>query len=145
MAWVVGIGIFLFLLFAFPRQIVGLIAILAAVIFGLWAYSSLNENARKASLRSLFVTVSATCNRSDYPLYVTLTNGTGKTVTSTSFKVSGYKPGYSSSVASEWLTTDKIMKPGEVYTACWRVNGYGKEIDYSGLEWRAEVTSLDFG
>ncbi|MBX5236320.1 hypothetical protein HJC02_29280 [Rhizobium sp. NLR4a] len=145
MAWVIGIGIFLFLLFAFPRQMLGLIAILAAVIFGFWAYSSLNESARKASLESLFVTVSATCTQSDYPLYVTLTNGTGKTVTSTSFTVNGYKAGFSSSVASDWFTTDKIMKPGERYAACWRLSGYGKEIDYKGLQWKAEVTSANFG
>lgn len=145
MAWIVGIGIFLFLLFAFPKQIVGLIAILVAAVFGIWAYSSLSETTRKSSLKSLVVNISATCSQPDYPLHITLTNGTGKTVTSTSFTVTGYKPGYSSSVATEFFTTDKIMKPGDAYAACWRVNGYGTEVDYKALEWKAEVTSLDFG
>ena len=58
MAWVVGIGIFFFLLFVFPRAVIGLIVLCGVVIGGyiLWTEMENDERARKRATISITVT-----------------------------------------------------------------------------------------
>jgi hypothetical protein len=46
MAWVIGIGIFLFLLFAFPRAVVGLIALCGVGIGGFFLWNKIETDER---------------------------------------------------------------------------------------------------
>lgn len=126
MVWIVGIGIGLFLLFAFPRQMLLLIAGLTVLGLGTWAYLYYQEQSRKSLEEKVHVLVvydADRCNE-EFPLLVTIRNTSKETVESTSFDLSGFRSGHSAPVYQRGYLdykTDKIIPPGKGYSGCWRV------------------------
>lgn len=148
MAWVIGIGIGLFLLFAFPRQFGALLGIVALGIGALLLYFwSQSEQAKRdeANLVTSAHFDPLTCPDPAFPISVAFTNRTGKTVEYISFLLEAYRPGYSSAAYSNYQSWDRIMTPGQTYSACWSLASYKSEsVDKLAVTWRATVSSIRF-
>lgn len=155
MAWIVGIGLALFLLFAFPKQmgIVILLVVVGAV--GLFGYFYLEDQRRAEEYRerqeSIVLAASfdvAKCS-AEFPVLVEIRNGYTETVQSLTFELSGYREGYSSPVYRGLsYKSDRIIAPGETYVACWTQ----PDLDYGAqaappqsLTWRATYSYASFG
>lgn len=126
MVWVVGIGIFLLLLFMFPRFTLGLIAIIGVTIFIL--FERANTNNRQAAERRALVGVTAGYDASrcsiDYPILVSIMNRSPQTVVSTSFTLKGYASGHSDAIYDSGYGSyrdDRIIEPGGGWSICWSV------------------------
>jgi len=58
MVWVVGIGVFLFLLFAFPRPMMGLIALCGLAVGGFLLFTKIENQNRARERASISITIS---------------------------------------------------------------------------------------
>jgi hypothetical protein len=148
MEWVIGIGIFAVLLFAFPRQMGILFLILAVIGLGIWGYLSAQSRSRALDLANLEMTASHGNPRCDaeFPILVSMTNATGKRINSISFRLEAFRPGYSANVYSEYPRSDRIIEPSTGYSSCWSINRYSlrTDDDVSTLNWTASPTSIRF-
>lgn len=154
MAWVIGIGVGLFLLFVFPRQMGALILflLLAAAGIGGWLYLHDQKLAEERRQKEEKITLSAAydINRCsiEFPILITIRNGYTETIKNMTFELGGYRHGYSSPIYREpFYKSDRIIAPGETYTACWTKPplDYGaQEISPEGLTWRASYSYASF-
>jgi len=124
MAWVVGIGIFFFLLFVFPRAVIGLIVLCGVVIGGyiLWTEMENDERARKRATISITVTHDLERCSSDYPLFVRILNSSDDTVERVSFGIEGHRAGYSDPLYNSGYlgySSDRIISSGDGWANCW--------------------------
>jgi uncharacterized membrane protein len=153
MAWVIGIGIFLFLLFAFPKQIGFIILCIVGVCIFYYVKAE-HDSKRKSELISMIkhraAADSKLCSDPNYPISVGFLNDTNKTINRISFILSSKREGFSSNISTSYLDSDKILKPNEGYVNCWSLSSYdlqyGKLKDYkiSDLKWNVEILSADF-
>ena len=157
MAWVIGIGIFLFLLFAFPRTMVGLLVLCGVAIGGflLWTKIENDERARKRA--SVTVTVSYDLDRCspEYPLFVQIQNRSDNTVEKVSFGIEGHRSGFSDAIYdSGYLgySSDRIIASGNSWANCWTIprKAYGASEQRVALNppetlvWTVKNTSPTF-
>ena len=131
MHWVLGIGIFLFLLFTFPRAMGALLALSALAIGGffLWIKIQSDEREKRSDERekrraSVAVIVDYDLDRcsSDYPLFVGVVNRSDSTIEKLSFGIEGHRTGYSDPLYSSGYlgyTTDRIIASGDGWGSCW--------------------------
>jgi hypothetical protein len=124
MAWVIGIGIFLFLLFAFPRAMVGLIVLCGVGIGGflLWDKIKTDERARLRAAVTVTVTHNIERCSPEYPLFIRIQNGSEDTVEKVSFGIEGNRAGYSDPLYDsgyQGYSSDKIIASGEGWANCW--------------------------
>lgn len=154
MAWVIGIGIGLFLLVAFPKQMGAVILFLVLAGAGLFGFITLQEQQRAEEYRkreesiSLSATYDAAGCSAEYPILITIRNNYTQTIESLTFELGAYREGYSSPVYQGLsYKSDRIMAPGDTYTACWTQPGlyYGaQETPPEGLTWRASYSYANF-
>lgn len=155
MAWVVGIGIALFLLFTFPKQMgaVILLLVVAGAGVGGWLYIQDQQLAEERRQREESITLSAAYDiagcSAEFPILISIRNGYTQTIESLTFELGGYREGYSSPVyEGSSYKSDRIIAPGETYTACWTQPSldYGaQETPPAGLTWRASYSYATFG
>ncbi len=124
MAWVIGIGIFLFLLFAFPRAMVGLIVLCGVAIGGflLWTKIENDERARKRATVSVTVAYDLERCSPEFPLFVQILNRSDDTLEKVSFAIEGHRAGYSEPIYdSGYLgySSDRIITGGDGWANCW--------------------------
>ena len=85
----------------------------------------------------------------EFPIFITIRNDYTETIQSLTFEVGGYREGYSSPVFQGLsYNSDRIMAPGDTYTACWTQPGlyYGaQEVQPASLTWRASYSYATFG
>lgn len=57
----------------------------------------------------------------NYPVAISFVNRSpGRILNAISFDLKAFKPGYSDSVLNGYsLRSDRILRPGEIYVACW--------------------------
>lgn len=153
MAWVVGIGIFIFLLCAFPRQIGAIILVIVGIITLFWVYSEHNNRQKENAIKkiNLFASIqSALCSDPIYPISVRFFNGTSKTINSISFTISAKREGFSSTIYSRYLNSDKILPANTEYSACWSISDYDlkygeiKNYPLESLTWSATANNVIF-
>ena len=156
MAWVVGIGIGLALLFSYPKQMLSLVGVLA-VLGGaalLYVMNADSKRAQEAQARraSIYISVKfdpTTCSDS-FPLAVTIENTFNKTLLSVNFDLVGKRSGYSDPILKTpySVKSDKIILSGGIHTACWSVPepsyGTSNSVPPDALEWTAEYAYADF-
>jgi hypothetical protein len=156
LAWVVGIGIGLALLFSYPKQMLSLMGILA-VLGGttlLFVVNADSKRAQEAQARraSIYISVKydqTICSPS-FPLVVTIENTFNKTLLSVNFDLIGKRSGYSDPVLKTpySVKSDKIISSGGIHTACWSVPeasyGTSNSVPPNALEWTAEYAYADF-
>ena len=153
MAWIVGIGIFLVLLFAFPKPMFGLIGIVAAAI-GVFVLYQWNETTQRQEKKSKITIVTAydpaRCSDPKWPVFVGFVNKSDSTVSAIGFHLTARRKGYSNAVYNDWTTSDKIIAPGAGFGNCWAVSEYSlrkEEIGttpLSDLDWTASIESVSF-
>lgn len=151
MVWVFGIGIGLLLLFTFPRQMLALVLVLAAAAGGLlwFEHRKGEENRRRIASISLSASFDVGRCSTEFPILVGVRNGYTETLQSLTFSLVGYREGFSSPVYSaRSVRSDRIIRPGETYDACWQV----PQLDYGArpappetLRWRATPIYTAFG
>ena len=129
MGWIIGLLAFfgfLSFLIHFPRQILTGIGIIIAVIALLYyACFYLPDQNRKILQEKVVVTVlwDTTKCGVEYPLFISVNNNSNKIMSKVTWAVEAYKPGYSTNLAgyNNDYCCDKILKPGEIWTLCYRV------------------------
>jgi c-di-AMP phosphodiesterase-like protein len=136
MVWIFVIVIllvFLFLLFNFPKQTLGFLAIAVLAIVGLiyyWIYLPSQEGEEREKERARYVakvTVAVNYNskecEKDFPLAIIITNGSQRTINDVEWTIGVFRPGYSSNLAGyeNDYSSDKILAPGERWRACYRL------------------------
>lgn len=68
------------------------------------------------------VSLSTALCKEDHPLFIRITNGSERTIRSTSLQVDVTKQGYSTKINDEArYVSDKVLKPGETTGSCWKV------------------------
>jgi len=98
MAWVIGIGISLALLFAFPRQFGIALVVLVTLIGGIFIYLKVDDKAKEGV--EIRVTYDkAKCNQDKYPLFVEIYNGSRSTINGISYVITAHRPGHSNNIA----------------------------------------------
>lgn len=156
MAWVVGLGIFAFLAFNFPKQVGGLVLILIAAA-GAWYLWDSNEKAKREREKSSIVLFAAmdpsSCPTADHPLRVSFTNGSKRTVTKIDFSITGRRNGYSGAIFSSGygrLQTDRIIPPGQTWHECWSSPPLSFGVQQNAIippqvaEWSASASYITF-
>lgn len=158
MAWVIGIGIFLFLLFAFPRAMLGLIALCGLGIGGFLLWTKLDSDKRARETAAISITVTYDLERCspEYPLFVGIVNASDNTLEAVSFGIEGHRTGYSEPLYdSGYLgySSDRIIASGDGWANCWTLprQAYGAAEQSialnppSTLVWTAKNPSPRFG
>ncbi|MBB3019458.1 hypothetical protein FHR70_002523 [Microvirga lupini] len=156
MAWIVGTGVALFLFFSFPRQMFALLGILVvgggALFFFMDQAGRRRAEARERELAQVVLRASGNrtaCADPRYPVMVEVTNRSpDRTLSSVSFSLSAYKPGYSSSVMNAYsLTSDRILGPGETHVGCWSISEYQgppEGYTYESLKWEVSKNYVNW-
>lgn len=147
-AWVLGIGVGLYLLFRFTKPmliVVGILVGLAAlVVSGFWASGELAKVERSRIAIVVRYDTTGGCEPT-HPLLISFKNNSNKTLNYVSFSVHGKRPGYSRDAYSDYLlSSDKILPPGSVHFGCWGIRSYQEPDEPLGLEWAAEVSTVSF-
>ncbi|MGH0004666.1 hypothetical protein ACQU0X_31765 [Pseudovibrio ascidiaceicola] len=157
MEWIVGIGIFTFLLFKFPKKIMILavaLAFISALTGGYFYLDNYFIEKKKTAIKIAVSFDDARCSK-EYPLVVKIKNGSGSEVEAIKFSVEGRRTGYSDPIYESGFQdyrTDKIMQAGESHISCWKVPklSYGKPENYrdrfppKGVVWNASWISPQF-
>jgi hypothetical protein len=141
MAWVVGVGIALFIFFAFPKQSLALLALLAVIVGGFIAYYNAQSAALESQRQSIVAIASIDarqCTDPKYPIYVTIHNGNGRTLNSVSFDLKAYIPGHSQASAYSSQLSDQIITAGGTALFCW--SAPYNAITPSSFRWEASVS-----
>jgi hypothetical protein len=156
MAWIVGIGVALFLFFSFPRQMFALLGILVvgggAVLLLINDSDRRRAEARERELAQVVLRAGGSrtaCADPRYPVMVEVTNRSpDRTLSSVSFSLSAYKPGYSSSVMNTYsLSSDRILEPGETHVGCWSVSSYRSPPEgytYESFKWEVSKNYVNW-
>jgi hypothetical protein len=150
MAWaVVGLAIFLLLLGFFPRTVLTLGALGAgAIVIALIMQSRAHEEwkAEQLTISAKAVYDDKLCSAS-HPIAVGMRNQGRGTTTEISFNLQAHRSGFSKAVLARYLSSDRILKPGEYYVSCWAIPlDYGQSIpvDVRNLEWSAPISFVYF-
>ncbi len=147
MGWIIGLlvlVVFVIFLFKAPKQTIGCLVVIIIIIAIAWyALVTKPQQDRKRLEEQVVVTVvydEEKCSR-DYPLAVFIRNTSNKTVTKVEWHLNAYRPGFSSNLAGyESYSSDKILKPGESWSVCYRLpeDLLKKGLDLSKLKYTIE-------
>lgn len=78
-------------------------------------------------------------------LLVSITNGSGKTVTGVRFNVGAYREGRSTNIAKgNWFDDDHIINPRGTVSACWKAPGLTRDPEGDRVVWKASIIKLEF-
>ncbi|HEY4202618.1 MAG TPA: hypothetical protein VGM83_18865 [Devosiaceae bacterium] len=142
---VVGIVVAVVLFVAFPRQM-GLLAAVFIVGIGalgiyLWAEAQQAANTRSAVTAEAQL-APALCPDPKAPVAIAFTNGNPTTVDAIGFVLEARREGHSGLVYSDFLSSDKIIAPGERSSACWPLSRPLKDVAGAGLVFTVRVNSV---
>jgi len=121
MTWIVGVGIFLLLLFVFPRQMLRVTALCGAVVAGffLWFYVSDFLETRKRESVSVYVSHDATKCGQASPLFIQIVNESSSTLKKVYFGISAHRAGFSDAVIEEaGFSSDRIIQSHGIWRLC---------------------------
>jgi hypothetical protein len=146
MIWL-AIIIAVFLLIAFPKQMLAIAALSVVGIGIIYLLMSSADDRRRHERESIVVSVrfDTTVCGPDYPLHVTITNNGTKTVSKVQWRFAAYRSGFSSDLAEYGsASSDKILARGESYSGCYRIPRLTAGSKPEGLQWGAEGKSAEF-
>lgn len=154
-AWVLGIGIAVYLLFRFPKKMLILLGVLAVVAAGLgaWLYIADNQSRWQREAVSLSITYNLEECSPDMPLRITVHNGARRDVVQSRMVIRGFRDGYSTPLYERAdYSSDRIFEVGQTLSGCF-VLPYANPSIASDilaahppetLEWRVSLTSAFF-
>ncbi|KZL11355.1 hypothetical protein [Pseudovibrio sp. Ad26] len=126
MEWIIGIGIFVFLLFKYPRKSLLLllfITVSTAIGGGYFFIKDFLAQRKKESVK-LSVSYNKTSCSQKFPLEITIENHSGSVMEAVKFSVEGRRSGYSTAIYEsgyQGYSSDKIIGAGEGYLTCWSI------------------------
>lgn len=124
LAWVVGIGGALYLLFRFPRPsliFIGVMVAIGAAVGGFF-YAQDQLVKRKAAKVTGQIFYDLEKCSAEYPLWIGILNESDDTVEKFAFSIEGHLEGYSDPLYDSGYSgysSDRIVPSGEGITACW--------------------------
>ena len=154
MPWVILAIVLCVLVWFWPRNtLVGLaVVVVVGGLIGLavWGYVAYGE--REKALVAIRVEPAAEAIARDAKiacgegeLLVSISNGSGKTVTNIRFNVAAYREGRSTNIAKgNWYDDDHIINPGGSASACWKAPGLTRDPEGDPLIWKAGIINLEF-
>lgn len=153
MVWV-AIIIGIILLFIFPKQVGILIGVVVAGIAGIYLYIQAEEDSKQKQRDAVVISVAYDTNAcsEEYPLHVSVRNGSKKVVNKVSWNIGAYRQGYSNNVvdygySGEYGTpysSDKIISPGQGYGLCYKAPSIQGSHQPQSLNWSAVRKSIEF-
>ena len=129
--------------------VAGLALAIAGVLYGYPRYEVQMDAARRSAVEISIDTNNIHCPP-NFPIPVTIKNGSDKTVQKIVFWITANRVGYSDFVYSVLVTSTKIQSPGESWSECY---DYGGSIDkrksdeksFPGMfEWKGFQTQVNF-
>lgn len=152
-AWVLGVGIGLWLLFRYPKKMGITIAVVVAlatagagVLYWVQSTATRNHEAEVATLKTKARADSSVCTDPAYPIAVAFHNTSNRILEYVTFNLEARRPGYSSAVYSNYQTSDRILQPDDVYTSCWSLASYKNLGGHQAadLDWSVAIYSVRF-
>ena len=138
MPWVILAAALCVLVWFWPRNtliglaVVGTAGVLAGIAF--WGYGVYDERQRELVAITVEPAAEAASRTSpgiacgEGELLVSITNGSGKTVTGVRFNVGAYREGRSTNIAKgNWFDDDHIINPRGTVSACWKAPGLTRD------------------
>lgn len=124
LAWVVGIGGALYLLFRFPRPSLIFIGVVMAIGAAVGGFFYAQDQLAKQKASKVEGTVAYDLERCspEFPLFIGIVNSSDDTVEKVSFGIEGHREGYSDALYdSGYLgySSDRIIAGGEGWANCW--------------------------
>ena len=106
-----------------------------------------NEDSEK-SLASLIGSGGRSCS-AEHPIFVSIQNGSSRTIIRTSIAISANLPDYSTDILDYGsnISTDRIIQAGKRYSTCWRFkvkSGYEKEPGLKNAYYKARLIYVEF-
>ncbi len=148
MIWIVGIGVFCFLLFMFPKKVILLIlgiGAIGALLVGYFQFQEWQERTRRAKVEVEASFDPKICSDPKYPILILVYSRSTETLESMGMSLEAFKDGYSSEQYSSYISSDKIIKPNEHYATCWSLSDYSWRTENKiplGLEWKVQISSI---
>ena len=143
MPWVILAAALCVLVWFWPRNtliglaVVGTAGVLAGIAF--WGYGVYDERQRELVAITVEPAAEAASRTSpgiacgEGELLVSITNGSGKTVTGVRFNVGAYREGRSTNIAKgNWFDDDHIINPRGTVSACWKAPGLTRDPEGDG-------------
>jgi hypothetical protein len=125
----------------------GVLAVLALIAL-LLAYAWISEwlKEREREKVQLLVTLNdQRCKGTEFPLWITILNGSSKKILEVSMKLSAREPGYSTDlVYGSSYTSDRIILPNEGWSVCYRFPELRSGADGTKLEWSVKRNWISF-
>ncbi len=155
MVWIAAI-VGVLLLIVFPKQVGALIGILALGFGALLFMENYNSEQRRKERDAVKVEIAYDEQRcsEEFPLYVTVSNLSGRTVDKVTWNVAAKRPSFSDNLAvysyqtiSEYdspFSSDKILQTNETYVLCFRALDVKKGYDPESLDWVATRKYVTF-
>ena len=129
--------------------VVGTAGVLAGIAF--WGYGVYDERQRELVAITVEPAAEAASRTSpgiacgEGELLVSITNGSGKTVTGVRFNVGAYREGRSTNIAKgNWFDDDHIINPRGTVSACWKAPGLTRDPEGDRVVWKASIIKLEF-
>ena len=153
MIWV-AIIIGIILLIVFPKQVGILIGAVVAGIAGIYLYIQAEEDRKQKQRDAVVISVAydtKACSE-EYPLHVSVRNGSKKVVNKVSWSIGAYRQGHSNNVvdygySSEYSTpysSDKILNPRQGFGLCYKTPSIKGSHQPQSLNWSAVRKSIQF-
>ncbi len=150
----IEIQIGIILLFVFPKQMGILLVVVVVGIVTTYLYLEAENKKQKKQRDDVTVTIrydTKSCSK-EFPLLVTIKNGSKKTVNKVSWNIGAYKKGYSNNVveygySGEYRTpysSDKILSSGQGHAVCYKVPPLSRTLEPQNLNWSAVSKSINF-
>ena len=150
MQWIIIAILLLIIIRLWPKAlfiIIGSVLVLGAGIFA-WTRHQDNE---RAQIQAQVLYAPAACPAGK-PMSVTFTNNAREVLERITFSINARMPGYSSTVTPytyKQYASDKILQPGETFSACYAEpvmakKSNGVSLEPEKLEWSATVDNVYF-
>lgn len=150
---IVAVVIVVVFFFLFPRPTLLALTLLILAGVGVAIVIYFQQTGRESSITSITGTSSGSVGCSDpaRPVFVRLFNGSGQQLDVVRFRLVAKRHGFSVEYYSDYLTSYKIIQPGDTYDDCWALNQYRglqtlpEKLTPAQLDWSVEISSVEFG
>jgi|TARA_R110001583_G_scaffold167075_1_gene319894 hypothetical protein len=153
MVWI-AIIIGIILLFAFPKQVGILIAVIVIGSGATYLYFEEQDKQRERQIDAVTITITfdkKSCSQ-EFPLLVSIINGSKNIVEKISWNIGAHKRGHSNNVvdygySSEYSTpysSDKILNSGQRFSVCYKTPSISGKHLPNELDWSAVRKSISF-
>lgn len=148
--WWIGLALVLLAIVYFRPKALWAVLGLAVILLAAVLVYDHRQDVLRTKVSVDVVYAPALCSK-ERPLRVSIKNGSERVLHRAAFSFQATLPGYSTKITPytyKQNTSDKILRPGEVYESCYSLpllsRELGPEYDLEVLQWSAEVTRTDF-